>query len=312
MELKGAVEKYVIRKRLMGRRYENNCKELNMFARANPRLALSEVRTTHVSRFLNSGRLLRQTWIGRYSRLRAFFLYWMAKHEIHRLPMPRSRRRTKQMFSPYIFSRSAIRKMLRNATIQDRKLTMVRPETFRALIILLYGTGIASGEALALRIRDFDLESRSLTLTARIGPPRTIPLGPDLVEMLRKYTQHKTSADDYLFATRDGRRIPTHRLKVTFRRIRRISAIRRTDGSPFQPTLRDLRHTFAVHRIADWYERGADIELMLPKLAAYMGLFTAPLINRYLPLVPAHFKQQVSKLSERPVGELFSKSWIAR
>jgi len=308
MELKRAVEEYVLRKRLMGRRYENNAKELHMFVRSNPGLALSEVRPNHVSKFLNRGRLVRQTWIGRYSRLRAFFLYWMAKHEIDRLPMPRPRRQTKRMFSPYIFSRSDIRKMLRNAEIQNRKLSMVRPETFRKLIILLYGTGIGSGEALALRVKDLDLESRTLTLSARIGPPRTIPIGADLVKMFRRYVHHKKCADDYLFATKEGRRIRTHRMNVTFRRIRRISAIRRTDGSPYQPMMRDLRHTFAVHRIADWYERGVDVELMLPKLAAYMGLFTVPLIDRYLPLAPAHFKKQITKLSERPVGKLLSKS----
>src|SRR6267378_1091341 len=302
MELKLAVEEYVVRKRLMGRRYENNAKELHMFVRSSPGLALSEVRATHVSKFLNKGRLLRQTWIGRYSRLRAFFLYWMAKHEVHRLPMPRPRRQTKQMFSPYIFSRSDIRKMLRNAEIQNRKLSMVCPETFRTLIILLYGTGIGSGEALALRVRDLDLESRTLTLSTRIGPPRTIPIGPDLVELFRRYVHHNKCADDYLFATKEGRRIRTERMNVTFRRIRRISAIRRVDGSPYQPMLRDLRHTFAVHRIADWYERGVDVEPMLPKLAAYMGLFTVPLNDRYLPLAPAHFKQQITKLSEHPVG----------
>jgi integrase/recombinase XerD len=308
MELKRAVEEYVVRKRLMGRRYENNAKELHMLVRSNPGLALSEVRTTHVSKFLNRGRLLRQTWIGRYSRLRAFFLYWMAKREIDRLPMPRPRRRTKRMFSPYIFSRSDIRKMLRNAEIQNRKLSMVCPETFRTAISVLYGTGIGCGEALALRVRDLDLDSRTLTLSARIGPPRTIPIGPDLVKLLKHYVQRKKCADDYLFATKEGRRIRTHRMNVTFRRIRRISAIRRTDGSTYQPMLRDLRHTFAVHRIVDWYERGVDVELMLPKLAAYMGLFTVPLIDRYLPLAPAHFKLQITKLSERSVGNSLPKS----
>lgn len=308
MELKRAVEEYVVRKRLMGRRYENNSKELQMFLRSNPTLDLSEVRVTHVSKFLNSGRLLRQTWIGRYSRLRAFFSYWMAKHEVNRLPMPRPRRLTKRIFSPYIFSRSEVRKMLRNAQIQNRKLSSVRPETFRTLIILLYGTGMGSGEALALRVRDLDLERRTLTLSARMGPPRTIPIGPDLAHLLKMYAKNKKHADEYLFATKDGRRIRAQRMNVTFRRIRHLSAIRRTDGSPHQPVLRDLRHTFAVDRIADWYKRGLVVELMLPKLAAYMGLFTVPLIDRYLPLAPAHFKQQITKLSELPLGKALRKS----
>jgi integrase/recombinase XerD len=307
MELKQAVEEYVFRKRMMGRRYDTNAKEFQMFVRNNPGLTLSEVRTTHVSKFLNSSRLVRHSWISRYSRMRAFFRYWMAKHQIRRLPMPSSRRPTKRMFSPYIYSRSDIKKMLRKAEIQNRKLCMVCPDTFRKVVILLYGTGMGLEEALALRVKDFDSESRTLRLSARLGPARTIPIGTDLVDMFGSFIDKNKCPDDYLFTTKQGRKIRTHRMNVTFRRIRRISAIRRTDGATYQPMLRDLRHTFAVHRIADWYKLGIDVELMLPKLAAYMGLFTVPLVDRYLPLAPAHFKQQIAKLTEHPAGKLGKK-----
>jgi site-specific recombinase XerD len=32
-----------------------------------------------------------------------------------------------------------------------------------------------------------------------------------------------------------------------------------------------MRHTFAVHRIAQWYAEGADVQSRLPALATYMG-----------------------------------------
>lgn len=299
MELIHAVDLYVRRKRLMGRRYVNNAKELEMFARRHPNLPLSSLRVNHVSTYLSEGRLQRQSWIGRYSRLRAFFKYWVAKREIDAVPMPHPRHSRKRFFAPYIFSRNDIRKILRAASIPPHRLGVIPPETNRLLLMLLYATGISSGEALSIRIRDVDVEKGQLTLTARIGPPRTIPVGRDLQRILEEFIKPSALPDDHLFSTKAGRRLLNHRVAVTFRRLLRIADVKRQDGSPYQPMLRDLRHTFAVHRIAEWYREGADVEVLLPKLAVYMGLFTLPLVDRYLPLVPAHFEREVKQLSRR-------------
>jgi integrase/recombinase XerD len=42
-------------------------------------------------------------------------------------------------------------------------------------------------------------------------------------------------------------------------------------GRGHGPRLHDLRHTFAVHRLEDWYRQGADLGAKLPVLSAYMG-----------------------------------------
>lgn len=300
MDLNTAVEQYISRKRQMGRRYMNNAKELYMFARGNPGLELSGVRKAHLAKVLNQKTLSRDTWISRYSRFRAFFFYWVAKHEIAKLPMPRPIRPTRAVFSPYIFSRLQIKALLRGAGLQHRELSSISADTLRIIITLLYGTGIGPGEALALKIRDINFEKGRLRLSTRVGPARTIPICADLMELLRNYAR-KTQGkpDDLVFKTKDGRRISGARLNVTFRRIRRISRIKRTDGSRHQPMLKDLRHTFAVHRIAAWCRRGIDIDLMLPKLAAYMGYWTLPLAEHYLPFVPDRFRKQVRTLSAR-------------
>jgi integrase/recombinase XerD len=299
MELSYAVERYVQRKRLMGRRYDNNAKELEMFARRHPQWELADIDVSHIARFLNEGRLQRQTWIGRYSRLRAFFKYWFAEREIDRLPMPHPRRGKKTGFAPYIYSRDDLRKLLGAASVQRHKLNVISPQTNQVLIVMLYATGITSGEALALKLRDVDVEGARLTLTAKVGPPRTIPISRKIRDVLKEFIQLGGSPNDYLFSTKSGERLLNHRAAVVFRRLRRTAKVSRQDGATYQPMLRDLRHTFAVHRIAEWFRQGADVEVMLPKLAAYMGLFTLPIVERYLPLVPAHFRPEVRRLSRR-------------
>ena len=62
---------------------------------------------------------------------------------------------------------------------------------------------------------------------------------------------------------------------------------------------KDLRHTFAVERIVDRYRREIVIDLILPRLAHYMGLFACTIAERYLPLAPEHFRNQLNELSKR-------------
>jgi site-specific recombinase XerD len=35
--------------------------------------------------------------------------------------------------------------------------------------------------------------------------------------------------------------------------------------------MHDLRHTFAVHRLLQWYRQGADVQKLLPQLSTYLG-----------------------------------------
>jgi integrase/recombinase XerD len=296
MDLKVAVEQYVARKRSMGFRYENNSKELRAFLRMYPDISLNEIKVRHVNQFFDtsSGR---DTWIGRYVRFRAFFLYWRARQEIECIPLPRARRQGKRIFSPYIFTRSQIQTILKNANVLDRQLTAVTPETFCMLVITLFATGMWLGETQALLKHDLDLENGAIDLRSRFGSGRKIPIGPDLVRLLERHVNSSLPSSEHVFATKNGSQILTHRLAICFRRCIRKSGIRREDGASRQPGLRDLRHTFAVNRVTEWQRRKLDLDLMLPRLAAYMGLRTLTVTDRYLPLAPTYFQKQVRALS---------------
>ena len=65
----------------------------------------------------------------------------------------------------------------------------------------------------------------------------------------------------------------------------------------YQPRMHDLRHTFAVHRLTSWYEEGENVLVLLPALATYMGYVGMNVMERYLSLTPAHYRQQVTELS---------------
>jgi integrase len=42
-------------------------------------------------------------------------------------------------------------------------------------------------------------------------------------------------------------------------------------AAPWPPRLHDLRHTFAVRTLLDWYHSGEDVAARIPALSTYLG-----------------------------------------
>ena len=99
------------------------------------------------------------------------------------------------------------------------------------------------------------------------------------------------------FVAKGDQPINLDMLRHSFDRIRTYANVTRDDGGKYQPRLCDLRVTFAVHRITSWIKNGADLNRMLPALAAYMGQVGLGHTDRYLSLTPERFHKQLSKLS---------------
>lgn len=72
-------------------------------------------------------------------------------------------------------------------------------------------------------------------------------------------------------------------------------------GAPgtYQPRLRDLRHSFAVHSVEQWPADAATLDRMLPLLATYMGSTKLHGVERYLELCPVRFTPQLARLASR-------------
>src|SRR5262249_43345382 len=49
---------------------------------------------------------------------------------------------------------------------------------------------------------------------------------------------------------------------------------------------RHKRHTFAVHRVTEWYRQGADVQKLLPALSTYLGHISLESTQRYLTITP--------------------------
>ena len=61
--------------------------------------------------------------------------------------------------------------------------------------------------------------------------------------------------------------------------------------------MKDLRPTFAVHRIKSWIRNGADLNRLLPALSVYMGHGGLYAAQKYLVMTPERFRSQLNKLT---------------
>jgi site-specific recombinase XerD len=115
----------------------------------------------------------------------------------------------------------------------------------RALLALLYGTGIRASECATLRTGQVDLTRLTITVCGKGGHERSIPLNPQLADVLRTYANARGPAlpTAPFFRSRFGR--PLSRGAV-YERVRTWGQRSRV-GIPLCP--HRMRHTFATHLV---------------------------------------------------------------
>ena len=162
--------------------------------------------------------------------------------------------------------------------------------TLRTLLLFLYGTGMRIGEALRLRLADVDLDNGVITIRGtKFYKSRLVPLGRDVVRLLRDYLATPGRWNQHyrpFFQSRQHKAVGHRSIESAFRRLRNLAGVRRSDASSRQPRLHDLRHTFAVHRLTEWYKTGADVQTFLPALSTYLGHVDLHSTQCYLTMTP--------------------------
>jgi len=295
MKLSQAVDLYVQRKRDAGLRFDGPVNRLRSFLRHCGDTDLRRITTQQVTAFLDGSGSMPSGWNGKLGTLRAFFDYWAARGRLKTSPLPSARKVT-QCFVPYIYTRSDLRLLLDAVPHCQRRAACVMSEgTFRTLLLFLYATGMRLGEALQLRLVDVDLMLGIVTIRGtKFYKSRLVPFGPDVERHVRLYLhqpRRRNQPHRPLFQTKNGNPISALVAWTSFARLRGIAGIERHDDSYFQPRLHDLRHTFAVHRLTEWYRQNADVQRLLPALSTYLGHVSLSSTQRYLTITPELLEQ---------------------
>jgi site-specific recombinase XerD len=293
MTLAACLDLYVRWKRSLGMRFRSEADLLRAFGHAMGALELAAVDPDAVRAFIaGPGPVTawcRQKWIV----LRGFYRFALSRGFVATCPVPETLPHVPPPLTPYVYSLDDLTRLLAATDVLHSPRCPLRALTFRTLLLLLYGTGMRIGEALALTIADVDLGRQLLTVRhAKFFKTRLVPTGPHLTQALaaylarRRHLSRPAGEASALFATRTGRALCYDVANLLFRRVRQRAGIRRERAARYQPRLHDLRHTAAVHRLIAWYRAGADVQRLLPYLATYLGHVDVASTQHYLTMTP--------------------------
>jgi integrase len=190
--------------------------------------------------------------------------------------------------APYIYTQQQIDALVHAAGTLGSPLPAA---SCQAVISLLATTGLRIGEAIALTRADADLDGGIITVVnSKHGASRHVPLHPTLTRMLRRYAERRdrlcpAPRSDRFFLTRAGTPLSPGQLQDAFARLLVHAGITVPAGQR-PPRIHDLRHTFAVMTIRDWYRDGEDVQARLPVLSTMLGHIAPAHTYWYLTATP--------------------------
>jgi integrase/recombinase XerD len=174
---------------------------------------------------------------------------------------------------PYIYSSAEIASLMAQARLTIR--SEFRASTIETLFGLLAATGMRVGEAIRLDNADLDwTEGLAVVRSTKFGKSREVPLQASTVGALAAYArlrdrlQPSRKATSF-FVSIIGTRLLYADILITFRQLTDAAGI--GAQSSVCTHIHDLRHSFAVHTLVDWYRNGEDVQARLPALATYLG-----------------------------------------
>jgi integrase/recombinase XerC len=135
-------------------------------------------------------------------------------------------------------------------------LTPKEPAGFRdrAIIELLYGTGMRVSELCNLDDQDIDYDNRLVTVLGKRRKQRIIPVTDRAIDAIKDYLKvrdeiAKTKGSSLFISSNGKRMLPASAYRIVAKRIREVSNVERKGPHT-------LRHSFATHLL----NHGADLE----------------------------------------------------
>lgn len=200
-------------------------------------------------REMHDNRLGNRSLARKTAALNSFFRYLKLTGEISQNPMDKIKRPKFEKALPHFFTEEEMLTLLR---IPDQE--SIFGVRNRAILELLYSSGMRISELAGLRLCDMNLKRGLVKVWGKGGKERMVPLGTEAVSAIQNWLPLREKllqegSSDKLFLTRSGKDFDGRQLYTILGQYFRLVA-QRKGYSPHT-----LRHSFATHMLA----RGADL-----------------------------------------------------
>lgn len=224
------------------------------------------------------GHAKRPTWSARLGTVHLFAQWLHGLDPQHEVPSkalipPRYRRAR-----PYIYSDNEIRRIV-EAAAELPSATGIRALTYATFFALIAVTGLRIGEAISLDDTDVDLEIGVLRIRrGKQGKERFVPVSDSTRAELKAYVQKRNrllgSPPQSFFVSTRGSRITENNGQYNFANLCQKIGMRAPEKLGRHgrgPRIHDMRHSFCVRTMLNWYRTGLDVRREMIKLSTYLG-----------------------------------------
>lgn len=257
--------------------YERDLKKLSAWAEKNSfeieNVSRNDLREWLID--LSRGELSESSKRRLVSSVRGFYKFLMIDGHIKTSPAEDIAAPQKGLYLPKFLNQTEVEMLLSQPDAETE--TGLRD---RAILELMYSSGLRVSEAVNLRIQDLDLDLGVLTCTGKGSKTRRVPIGSSSVEWLRRYLAVRRRQEDIeisnLFVSPGGRPL-TRQLIHSF-----VKAYGDAAGLE-SVSPHTLRHSFATHLV----QNRADIR-SVQQMLGHADISTTQI---YTHITDAHLKK---------------------
>jgi integrase/recombinase XerD len=157
----------------------------------------------------------------------------MARGHAEISPLPEFKPKLPPQQTPYVYSHAELQSLLNATAVLKSALSHLRPQTYRTLLLILYGAGLRISEAIRLTVVDVDLTERLLTIRkTKFYKSRLVPIGVQLAEAMTAYFAQRCTLpmpkgqESNFLCSRSGCHLTYQSVVTQFQRIRSQAGIK--------------------------------------------------------------------------------------
>ena len=228
--------------------YETDIKGFIKWINKNNKQSLLNIKESSVNQYISylfSLKLKSSSVNRKISSLKSFYLFLLKKKLIRYSPFSEVISPKQEKYLPASMSESEVEKLL-NSPDASKEIE----QRDKAMIEMLYATGMRISELVNLKITDIDMNRSVIKVMGKGSKERLIPFGESASEALFNYLKiRKDSSSKEVFISNRGKKIT----RVAFWQRIKVYLLRENLKISISP--HTLRHAFATHLL----NRGADL-----------------------------------------------------
>ena len=303
--LAAAAQDYLRVRRALGYKLDRQGRQLLQFVTYLDQVGASTITIEHAVAWATqpAGRHCTY-WADRLSVVRQFARYLQTIDPACEVPPTRLLPYQRRRLAPHIYTAEQIEDLMLAA--RDLRGELHRA-TMQTLIGVMAVTGMRTGEAIGLDRDDVDDRHQLLrVLDSKFGKSRELALHDSTMAALDDYARLRDRLCPQpscvaFFISRNGTRLLSQCVHRVFARLIGALGLKPPPGRR-RPRPHDLRHSFAVSTLLDWYASDApNVQARLPSLSTYLGHVDPANTYYYLTAAPELLELTARRLE--PVKE---------